>query len=157
MFPADPAIPRKGYAVAEAATRQLADSGTMVELLAVHGKSQAAVVDFLNAADVVVLPSFWEGSPNVVKEAMACGIPIVAADVGDVRSVIGQTPGCTVAERTPDGFARGILSALAVPGGRTTGRADIAHLSLPTVATRVRELYAAVLERHPRPGRPEPG
>jgi teichuronic acid biosynthesis glycosyltransferase TuaC len=151
VFAADPAIPRKAFAIAEAAVRQLAARGTTVELLPVYGKPQAAIVDYMNAADVLVLPSMWEGSPMVIKEAMACGVPIVAADVGDVRAVIGKTAGCTVAERTPDGFARGILAALDVPGGRTTGRDDIAHLSLPAIAARVRNLYAAVLDRHSRP------
>ena len=147
VFPADPAIPRKGFAIADAAVRHLFASGTTIELLPVYGRPQVTVVDFLNAADVIVLPSMWEGSPNVVKEAMACGVPIVASDVGDVREVIGKTAGCAVVERTPEGFARGIRAAIAIPDGRTTGREDISQLSLPAVAGRVRNLYAAVLDR----------
>jgi glycosyltransferase involved in cell wall biosynthesis len=148
VFPADPAIPRKAFAVAVAAVRDLALAGTPIELLAVHGQPQTVVVDYFNAADVVILPSMSEGSPNVVKEAMACGIPVVATDVGDVREVIGRTKGCAVVDRTADAFAAAIEAALKVSPDRTTGRDDVAHLSLRSAALKVRDLYGAVLARH---------
>jgi len=62
---------------------------------------------YLLVADVLLNPSYHEGSPNVVKEAMACGLPVVAADCGDVRK---RLAGCTpeaVVDRTPEVFARG--------------------------------------------------
>ena len=49
---------------------------------------------YYNAADVILLTSLWEGSPNVIKEAMACNRPIVATDVGDVRWLLGTLQGC---------------------------------------------------------------
>jgi glycosyltransferase involved in cell wall biosynthesis len=55
-----------------------------------------------NAFDVATLPSaFGEGFPNVVGEAMACGIPVVATDVGDVRAIVGEH-GIVVPPHRPD-------------------------------------------------------
>lgn len=55
------------------------------------------VHDILDAADVVVLPSYSEGMPNAVLEGMAHGIPVVASDVGGVRSLLGSGAGIVVA------------------------------------------------------------
>ena len=54
---------------------------------------------FYSAANVVLLTSVWEGSPNVIKEAMACGCPIVSTDVGDVGWIIGSTEGTYLASQ----------------------------------------------------------
>lgn len=48
------------------------------------------VPEILNALDVYLLPSITEGMPNVVGEAMACGVPVVAADVGDAKHLLGE-------------------------------------------------------------------
>jgi glycosyltransferase involved in cell wall biosynthesis len=53
-----------------------------------------------NASDVVILTSLWEGSPNVIKEAMACNRPIVATNVGDIDFLLGDTPNCYVTDFT---------------------------------------------------------
>jgi teichuronic acid biosynthesis glycosyltransferase TuaC len=148
LFPADPSNRQKGFPIAERAIERLHAGGVNIELLPVFGRPQRDLVDFYNAADVVVLPSLSEGSPNVVKEAMACGAPLVVTDVGDVREILGETPGCLVAERTPDAFARAILDILELPDYRTTGRACLAHLSLDAVARQIRTVYEAALAHH---------
>ena len=74
------------------------------------------------ALDLVVMPSLWgEGFPNVVGEAMACGVPAVVTDVGDAASVVGET-GFVCKSGTPDVLATGVRSAL------TSGREALVHL-----------------------------
>jgi glycosyltransferase involved in cell wall biosynthesis len=150
VFPADPSNPQKGYAVAVEAVAQLRAEGLDIELQPVCGRPQTEVVDFYNAADVVVLPSFSEGSPNVVKEAMACNAPVVVTDVGDVHEVLGDTNGCFVVERTSRAFAGAIRRAIGLSGGRTSGRERMAPLSIELVARQVRAMYDTVLARSGR-------
>jgi glycosyltransferase involved in cell wall biosynthesis len=148
IFPADPSNQQKGYAVAVEAVADLRAAGLDIELQPVCGRPQTQVVDFYNAADVVVLPSLSEGSPNVVKEAMACNAPVVVSDVGDVREVIAGTNGCFVVERSPRAFAGAIRRAIDLTGGRTSGRERIAPLSIELVARQVRTMYDTVLASH---------
>ena len=98
----------------------------------------------LAVLSLLLLTSRWEGSPNVVKEAMACNLPIVTTDVGDVRQVLGRTRNCAVCEPSPQALAQGIRAVLE-DGGRTDGRSQIAHLSSDAVAVRVLEVYRHVL------------
>src|SRR5690606_30979119 len=99
-----------------------------------------------------VLTSFMEGSPNVVKEAMACNCPIVATDVGDVKWVLGETEGCYIASFDPSDFAEKIKSALAFARqkGRTNGGQRITELGLDseTIAQRVLHVYKQVIAKN---------
>jgi teichuronic acid biosynthesis glycosyltransferase TuaC len=65
----------------------------------------------LNAADLLLLTSLTEGSPQVIKEAMACNCPIVATDVGDIREIIGYTDGCYITTFKPSDVAVKIQAA----------------------------------------------
>lgn len=101
---------------------------------------------YLNMADLLVLPSISEGSPNLVKEAMACNCPIVATDVGDIKWVMGDTEGCYLTSYSPEDVARKIELALRFKA-RTNGRNRILDLKLDSysVARKVIETYEAVL------------
>jgi teichuronic acid biosynthesis glycosyltransferase TuaC len=94
---------------------------------------------------VVLLTSLWEGSPNVIKEAMACNTPIVSTDVGDVKEIIGKTEGCFITSFDPEDVSDKIKKALEF-GKRTTGREDIKHLESGVVAKRIIAIYKNVLD-----------
>lgn len=72
-----------------------------VALYPVFNKTHDDVVKYMCAADVLLLTSFSEGSPNVIKEAMACNCPIVTTDVGDVRERLANLEGCYVSVAEP--------------------------------------------------------
>ena len=74
--------------------------------------SNEEIPKLLNCADVFVFASLYEGSPTVIKEALACNIPVVSVDVGDVRSVIYEINGCYIAKRTIDDFSNKVEKVL---------------------------------------------
>lgn len=121
-----------------------------VELINPYPVAHSEVPKYLNSAHVLAVCSYMEGSPNVVKEAMACNIPIVATDIGDVRWVLGDTPGCFLASFDPRDFADKLELALqfASVQGRTFGEERIRLLGLDseTVAKRVVEVYKKAID-----------
>ena len=105
------------------------------------------VVYYYNAADVTLLTSLHEGSPNVIKEAMACNCPIVSTDVGDVKDVIADTDGCYITTYDPKDVVEKIKMALEF-GKRTKGRERIvqAGLDSKTIANKIINIYHQVLK-----------
>src|ERR1700754_2865509 len=85
----------KNFPLVQAAVQQ--PGMECVDLVCPYPVSHTDIPRYLNEAHVLVLPSFMEGSPNVIKEAMASNCPVVATDVGDVKWVLGNTQGCFIA------------------------------------------------------------
>ena len=83
-----------------------------VELHSLNDVSNEQMPKYHNASDLILLTSLWEGTPNVIKEAMACNIPIVTTDVGDVKEIIGKTEGCYITSFDPQDIALKIQLAL---------------------------------------------
>jgi len=99
---------------------------------------------YLNAADCLVFASLSEGSPNIVKEALACNLPVVSVDVGDVRDrLTGVDPSLVVSRDVTD-LADGIVSVLQ-DGRRSNGRQAVMPYSLQAIAIRLCSLYEDIL------------
>ena len=138
---------RKNYKLLDDAFKILDLKNT--ELIAPSSIPHDQVIKYLNSVDVLVVPSFMEGSPNIVKEAMACNCPVVATDVGDVKWLFGDEPGHFICSFRPEDLAERICQALVFSEkyGRTNGRNRILELELDAehVAGRIVGVYEKVL------------
>jgi glycosyltransferase involved in cell wall biosynthesis len=117
------------------------------ELLELKGYTREEVTLLMCAADAFLLTSFMEGSPQVIKEAMACGCPIVSVDVGDVRERVAGVEGCYVANtREPEELA-GLLRKAMSFEGRTKGHDKIVADGIDNrqVTKQLIEIYERVL------------
>lgn len=149
LFGNNPKRVEKDFPLAQAAIERLLARGITAELVVVHGLPQSQVVQYINASNAVILSSLYEGSPNIVKEAMACNVPIVATDVGDVSQVIDHTKGCKVCTRNADDLALGLEEAL-LHSEPTTGRNDISHLERSVITQQIIMIYDQVIGSHKR-------
>ena len=144
LFAANPKRPEKSYSLAKTAIDILNRSD--VELKVVYGVAHESMPLFMNAADALLLTSLWEGSPNIVKEAMACNLPVVSTDVGDVRWLLGGVSNSFVCRHEAEEIASFIATVIS-DKGRSDGNNKIGLLQLsnPSVAERIISVYAATL------------
>jgi glycosyltransferase involved in cell wall biosynthesis len=143
LFPASPARYEKRFDLAQATVGRLQDEGMAVELHALDGVPHEDVPVWLNASDAILLTSDHEGSPVVVKEALACNVPVVSVDVGDVRARIADIDGCEIAEATAEDLSRSLRVTLE-RNRPIDGRTRIADLSLERTAERIKEIYTVL-------------
>lgn len=129
--------------LAKAAVSLLED----VKLIELKGYSRGEVNRLMCAANCLLMTSKTEGSPQVIKEAMACGCPIVSVDVGDVAERTEGVEGCyVVPSREPKDIAEALKEAIAFEG-KTNGREHIlsAGLTNEQVAKRIIEIYEDII------------
>ena len=88
--------PVKRPALASAAVERLKGLGVQAEIHELRGIPYDQVPDWLNASDALLVTSFHEGSPTIVKEALACNLPIVSVAVGDISQRVQEIEGCHI-------------------------------------------------------------
>lgn len=132
IFMADPKRPEKNFQLAQKAINMLKDQGFSVTLHAVYKEESKNLKYYYSAATALLIPSFHEGSPNVVKEALACNCPIVYTNVGDIAETLSGIEGCFMAPFDPVGFGSEILHTINFINstGRINGRQRIRDLNL---------------------------
>jgi glycosyltransferase involved in cell wall biosynthesis len=149
LFPTNQGDPRKRPELAHAAVERLNRRGVRARLNLLQGVPHRDVPTWLNASDAVLLTSLHEGSPNVIKEGLACNVPVVSVDVGDVAERIDGIEGCHIA--SPDAEDLGAKLHLICRGPRRIqGREKMRELSLERVAVRLGKFYDSVLDRWSR-------
>lgn len=140
LFPYDPKRTLKRFDLVEQAVASLKGEFPDIQVLAIHDKPHETVADYMNACDVMVLASDSEGAPVAIREAMACNLPIVSVDVGDVPDIIRDTDGCYICKRTPDDIAAKLAQVLWARK-RTNGGLSVLRLSLSKAAVEVTTVY----------------
>lgn len=133
--------------LAKDAINELASEGVKVELIELKGFNRDQVNALMYNCDTLLLTSKTEGSPQVIKEAMACGCPIVSVDVGDVAERVSEVEGCYVAcTREPNEIAKALQKALTFEG-KTNGREKIIEMGLSNeqVAQRLMAIYESIV------------
>jgi glycosyltransferase involved in cell wall biosynthesis len=130
--------------LAEAAARLARYANPNIRLEVLRGATDPRFVPlYMNAADCLLVTSDSEGSPTVVQEALACCLPIVSVDVGDVRERIHGVAPSLIAAREPAALARALLRVVEKPV-RSNGREKTVEISLSAIARELRHVYESV-------------
>jgi glycosyltransferase involved in cell wall biosynthesis len=120
-----------------------------VELVELKGYNRQQVNALMCACDCLLMTSRTEGSPQVIKEAMACGCPIVSVDVGDVAERIdGVEESYVVKSRGPKDIAVALEKALLFEG-KTDGREHVisAGLTNDQIAAKLIDIYQMTIHK----------
>lgn len=138
---------RKRLDLAESAIDAARNLGENVRLEIMDGLVEPDIVPILmNAADCLLCVSETEGSPNVVKEALACDLPVVSVDVGDVRERLAGVTLSWIVGYDPQEIGRAVVEILR-RAERSNGHKKIGRLSLIACGQRTLDVYRAAL-RH---------
>jgi teichuronic acid biosynthesis glycosyltransferase TuaC len=137
---------RKRYYLAEQAVKILR-AEINAELLCVSEVSHEEMPMYLNAADVLLLTSKHEGSPTIVKEALACNCPVVSVEVGDLRERLSGVPGCFVCENESPSTIASALAKAITSKEYFESRHQVEHLDEACVSERIIQIYSQLLNK----------
>ncbi len=147
LFAADPNRPEKNFNLANNALSIVNRKDCVLHFL--RNVPYSEMVYWYNAADVVLLTSKWEGSPNVIKEAMACNRPIITTGVGDVNQIIGDTKFCHVVNFSSQEVANRLIEILSFDPKQitTNGREKLFLIGYDSnsIANKLIDIYKAVI------------
>ena len=119
-----------------------------LRFVVLDGTAQPAEIPvYMSAADVLLVTSRTEGSPTVVQEAMACNLPVVSVDVGDVRERLEGVSACMVIRSRSPSDLGNALAAVLKEGKRSDGRLHAQSLGIDAIGARVAEFYRQVLSQ----------
>jgi teichuronic acid biosynthesis glycosyltransferase TuaC len=136
--------PIKRFDIVQKSMKILQGKNPDVELVVLSKKPLSEVPKYMSACDVLVLVSDAEGSPMVIKEAMACNLPIVSVPAGDVPEVIGDTEGCYLCSQDPQDVSDKLELALQ-RGERTDGRRKIERMELGAIGRKIISIYEELI------------
>jgi glycosyltransferase involved in cell wall biosynthesis len=152
LFPGNPDLPGKGFFLAQGAVHRASKQVVKpLALIPLKGVPHDHVPIYMNACDAMVLTSFTEGSPNVVKEAMACNLSVISVPVGDVPELLAGVPGYKICPRDAKELSEALVDTIA-NSRRVDGRTTLKRkgLDLESVARRLVKIYTDVLAQRKR-------
>ena len=147
LFAASPKRTEKNFKLFKNAIQKIGFPKEQV--LVLENIKNSEIPYYLNATDIIILTSTQEGSPNVIKEAMACNRPIIATPVGDIPQLLKNVQGSTILpDFSPESLANAIKSQLNSQIA-SNGRDKIFEMKLDSesVARRIEEVYKSVSQK----------
>src|SRR2546425_4761646 len=148
LFPFDPRRRVKRYDLAKAAVERLTEEGIRAELVTVVGVENREMPWHYSAADAMILCSDWEGSPTSVKEALACNLPVVATNVGDIGEIMSGIAGTRICTQEISEIARSLREVLGVSRrGGFDGRTAMTRYDETRTVERIVGLYRDAVRR----------
>jgi len=144
LFVGRPAQARKRYDLARAAV-DLLNERMPARLVVAWQVQHAQVPLYMNACDALIFTSMQEGSPNVVKEALACNLPIVSVKVGDVAERLEGVEGCELCQDDQPTTLAAALERVLTRGRRIDGQSAVRHLDEALLTQKVISVYRSVL------------
>ena len=143
LFPSNPKRPEKNYELLRASVEQLGRNDIEVHFFVNVPNEETPY--WYNAADVVAMSSLWEGSPNAIKEAMACNCVIVSTDVGDVKWLLGDSKGAYISDLKLENYSDSLNKAIHYckekDGLNLCSRVDTLGISSRVIAEKLINIY----------------
>lgn len=146
----------KRYPLAQKAV-EILNQSLPTRLVVAVGVPHSQIPVYMSACDALVFASMREGSPNVIKEALACDLPVVSVSVGDVAERLEGVEGCELCPDDDPNTIAQCLERVLRRGKRIAGREAVQHLDESLLAQQMIRIYRSVLgntkeggnERHP--------
>jgi teichuronic acid biosynthesis glycosyltransferase TuaC len=144
LFPWDPDRKIKRVDIANEALTILQKNHPTAELMCLHNVSHETVADYMNACDAMVLVSDAEGAPVAVREALACNLPVVSVDVGDVKQLLEGVAECHLCLQHPQ-YVAAKLDIVLRSGRRSNGRVKLSQMDNNWSAQQVMHVYRTLV------------
>lgn len=149
-FPSDRKREVKNYPLFKIITNIISEKGYNIKILEFTNFTRKEMAYNLSKLDCLIMTSHSEGSPQIIKEAMVCEVPIVSTKVGDVEILLKGLKNCYVIDSfDPEPFVEKVIKILGLsPGERTTGgkeRIKQLELDQENVCANIYGLYESLL------------
>jgi glycosyltransferase involved in cell wall biosynthesis len=144
LFGGDPSNPRKNFPLAEQVIKILEGKDWNVEIHSLMKIPHSQVPIYLSASEALLFTSFREGSPNIIKEALACNLPIVTVKVGDVEERLAGLPNCFIEEYNENSLANKLKQVL-LNKEKMNFRDSLNDIEINTIAHKIKKVYEETL------------
>lgn len=143
LFAGDPIRWEKNFSLAKLALDRFEREVSDFEVHYLMNIPMDEMVYYYNAADLLLLTSIYEGSPNVIKEAMVCNCPIVTTNVGDVKKVLKNTTNSYITSFNDYEIYEKIKDVIKAKQ-RSNGRDNIKELDSNVIAYKLFDIYKSI-------------
>lgn len=146
LFPSNPERPEKNYPMFIASMQEMCSMAGRYEVVALKNMNREVVALTMNAVDVMVMTSYSEASPTVVKEACLCNLPVVSVPVGDVTWQLKGITNCIVTEYDKVQIAQATAKVLSTRSRSNGWYLRKKTFSIKETAIKTMSFYNYVLE-----------